>query len=373
MAQPKPESDKELKKIYYDTSDAGSYGGINRLLKRGREKGDANVNTEKVAKFLRNQHSYSLHKPMRKNFKRNKTIVGGIDRQWQADLADMQSISEDNDGMHYLMTVIDVFSKYAWVVAIKDKGAKSMLQAFKDLLAKSAPRKPQKIQTDAGLEFTNRQVQKFFRDNQIEHFISNSDMKAAVVERFNRTLKTRIWTFFSAKQTHRYIDALEQFVDAYNHSMHRTIGMKPVDVRPEDEDRLFMKMFGDTIEARPGKNAPLEPGKMVRISKVKGDFEKGYMPNWSTEHFNVEKQNSTGSKVLYKLRDFANEEIKGSFYPEEVQAIDHNRYLIEKVLKRRKKKGRKKELFVKWLGWPTKFNTWIPESDPEPITNNQDE
>ncbi len=112
--------DKQLKKIYYDTKDSGSFAGVQRLLKRAREKGIEGVSQEKVAKFLADQQSYSLHKPARRNFKRNKTIVGGIDRQWQADLADMQGLTKENDGYNYILTVIDIFSKYGWAIPIKD-------------------------------------------------------------------------------------------------------------------------------------------------------------------------------------------------------------------------------------------------------------
>ena len=104
---------------------------------------------------------------------------------------------------------------------------------------------------------------------------------------------------------------------------------------------------------------------MVRVSKVKGVFDKGYIPNWSEEHFLVESQRSNPRKV-FKLSDKGGEEIKGSWYPEEVQLIDKNRYLIEKVIRKRTSKG-VKELLVKWKGWPAKFNTWVPESDLERI------
>ena len=356
--------DKQLKDIYYDTKDSGSFGGVQRLLKRAREKGIEGVSQEKVTKFLADQQSYSLHKPARRNFTRNKTIVGGIDRQWQADLADMQGLTKENDGYKYLLTVIDVFSKYAWAIPIKDKGTKSTLEGFKQLFKISKPRLPEKLQTDAGKEFLNKEVQQYFKSKGIHHFVSNSDKKAAVVERFNRTLKTRIWTYFTAHQTNRYIDNLDNFVKSYNESFHRTIGMKPEDVRPKDENKLFLKMFPETVFGTANEKN-LKPGQLVRISKVKGQFEKGYLPNWSREHFVVEKNNS-GPKSVYKLKDKGDEEVKGSWYPEEVQPIDKNQYMIEKILKHRKR-GRKSEVLVKWMGWPAKFNSWIPESDLEKI------
>ena len=358
------ERDKQLDEIYYNAQDPGSYGGVSRLLKRAQEKGIEGINRKHIEEYLRDQQAYSVHKPARKHFTRNKTITGEIDKQWQADLADMQSLSRTNAGYKYILTVIDIFSKYAWVIPVKTKSAKDMLPAFQTLLKKAAPRKPERLQTDAGTEFLNKDVQKFFKDNNIVHFHSASDQKAAVVERFNRTLKSRIWTYFTAHQTNAYIDILDKVVDAYNHSYHRTIGMRPVDVRKKDEPELFTKMFGDEVaKKRKYKGKALVQGDMVRVSKVKGQFEKGYMPNWSQEHFIIDKINPRTKRRVYKLRDYENEEITGIWYEDELQPIKKNIYLIEKVLRKRKTPQGTNELFIKWKGWPAKFNSWINETE----------
>ena len=216
---------KQLDKIYYDSSDPGGYGGQQRLLRRARELHIKGATLSTIRSYLGDQQAYSLHKPARKTYRRNKTVTGGIDKQWQADLADMQSIARDNEGYKYILTVIDVFSKFAWTIPVKSKGAAHMREAFQELLKIATHRKPTRLQTDAGLEFTNKEVQALFAKEKIHHFYSASDKKAAVVERFNRTLKTRIWTYFTAHQTNRYIDILPQMTDAYNHSVHRSIGI----------------------------------------------------------------------------------------------------------------------------------------------------
>ena len=366
MADPKSELYKQLDKIYYDPKDAGSYGGVDRLLRRARALGVRGVNVNNVSSYLTDQQAYSLHKPARKHFRRNKTITGSIDKQWQADLADMQALSRTNSGVKYILTVIDVFSKYAWAIPVKSKGSKDMVEAFKTLLNKSHPRTPQRLQTDAGKEFINKEVQALLKTHKIHHFVSASDQKAAVVERFNRTLKTRIWTYFTAQQTNQYLDVLDKVVDAYNHSFHRTIGMRPVDVKKEMEQELFERMYGDPTklskERYPRK---LKVGQKVRISKVKGQFDKGYIPNWSEEHFLINKADVHKKRRVYKLRDYENEDMTGTWYPEELQPIDKNRYLIEKILRRRTAPSGQNEIFIKWKGWPVKFNSWIPESNIE--------
>jgi len=366
------ERDKQLDDIYYNPQDPGSYGGVKRLLKRAREVGIPEINQAKIKDYLRDQQAYTLHKPARKHFTRNRTITGAIDKQWQADLADMQSLASSNSSYKYILTVIDIFSKYAWAIPVKSKSSKDMVVAFEALFKKSGPRIPERLQTDAGNEFLNKEVQALFKQKHIHHFFTGSDQKAAVVERFNRTLKTRIWTYFTAHQTDNYLDILDKLVHAYNHSIHRTIGMCPADVQKKDEPKLFNKMFGqDLAKVRSAQTPPLKEGQMVRVSKVKGVFEKGYMPNWSQEHFIVTKVNPHSKRRVYKLQDYLNNDISGSWYEDEIQPIQKNLYLIEKVLRTRKVPKGGKELFIKWKGWPTKFNSWIKESDIEDIKKSK--
>jgi len=360
--------EQRLNDIYYNAGDAGGYGGEQRLLRRARELGVPGATLTSIRTYLRDQQAYTLHKPARKTFTRNKTITGAIDKQWQADLADMQTLKKSNSGYRYILTVIDIFSKFAWSIPVKSKSSGDMVEGFKTLFKKSAPRIPQRLQTDAGLEFLNKEVQALFKQKKIHHFYSSSEKKAAVVERFNRTIKTRIWTYFTAHQTDKYIDILDKLTDAYNHSYHRTIGMRPVDVKKKDEPALFAKMFGEDIASKRRRLTPeLKPGEMVRVSKLKGQFEKGYMPNWSQEHFIVDKVNTSTQRRVYKLKDYANEDISGSWYDQEVQPIKKNLYLVEKVLRKRKAASGEQELFVKWKGWPNKFNSWIKDTDIQDI------
>ena len=133
-------------------------------------------------------------------------IVPGIDAQFQADVVDVQNLSRYNKGYKYLLTCIDIFSKYAWVVPLKTKQGQQLVKVFQTILS-SGP-KPNKLQTDQGTKFLNRVFQKFLRDNNIEFFTVNSGLKASVVERFNRTFKNKMYKYFTAKNTLTYIDVL---------------------------------------------------------------------------------------------------------------------------------------------------------------------
>ena len=142
--------------------------------------------------------------------------------------------------------------------------------------------------------------------------------------------------------------------------------MKPADVQKTDENKLWARLYGDGNTEL--KRERIAPGSMVRISNVKGIFEKGYMPNWSKEHFTVNASplgppRKNTKRRVYKLTDYDGEPMLKSYYPEEVQQITDNQYRIEKVLRRSTAVDGSKELFVKCEGWAEKFNSWIKEAD----------
>ncbi len=357
--------DSALGRIYYDPRSAGSFGGVSRLAGAARARGVRGASTDKVARYLADEHAYSLHRPARRTYPRNRTYVSGIDAQWQADLADMQTLAKDNDGMRYILTVIDVFSKFAWAIPIKDKGAKTMVAAFEELFERRAGgRVPRRIQTDKGTEFLCAPVQRLLRARGVHHFVSQSDKKAAVVERFNRTIKTRLWTYFTARRTKRYVDVLQDFVDSYNSSVHRSIRMAPRDVRKKHETEIWRRLYGDGGSVKVGATKPsVKAGELVRISRWKGNFEKGYLPNWSKETFHVGKV-LRHPRTMYEVRDKEGEEVKGNFYAPEVQRVKIGEYVIERVLRRRRNPtDGTRECLVKWEGWPDAYNSWVPEAD----------
>ena len=171
---------------------------------------------------------------MRRRFKRRCVVVGGPNQQWQADLVDVSRLKKTNDGTTFLLTVIDVFSKRAWCIPLKNKSAVSMVAAFAPLLGNKPPIT---LQTDKGSEFLNRALQKLLKEYGVHHFAThNEETKASIVERFNRTLKTRMWRYFTKKQSVRYIDVLQDFVRSYNNTFHRAIGMAPSEVNATNQE-----------------------------------------------------------------------------------------------------------------------------------------
>ena len=355
--------EESLHEIYYDPASTGGFGGIERLLGEAKRRG-LQVSRKRVEDFLADQETYARHKPVKRNFLRNHTYVRGTDDQWQADLAEVQHLSKDNGGIRYLLTCIDVFSKHAWVVAIRSKSSEDMVEAFHKLF-QTSKRLPKRLQTDKGKEFLCKPVQQLLKQKGVHHFTSNSDKKAAVVERFNRTLKTRMFRYLTSKNSKRYVDVLQQLVDSYNKSFHRSIGMAPADVRKEHERHIWYFLYGAADKLRrqrlkSGKDVP-EAGEVVRISRWKGTFEKGYAPNWSDELFNVNRV-IKHPLPMFELRDAKDEPIEGRFYTKELQRVRRGEYVVEKVLAERRRPDGVREVLVKWEGWPASYNSWVEKS-----------
>ena len=222
----------KLHRHYYDPKRVGSYGGVAALRRVVPAERD-------VERWLSTQDAYTLHKPVRRHFKRRCVVVGGPNQQWQADLVDMSRLKAANDGTTFLLTVIDVFSKRAWCIPLKSKSAASLVAAFRRLLNDVNNNRPTTLQTDKGSEFLNRPLQRLLKEYGVHHFTThNEETKASVVERFNRSLKTRMWRYFTKKQTIRYVDALQDFVRSYNDSYHRSIGMAPSAVNGANQETV---------------------------------------------------------------------------------------------------------------------------------------
>lgn len=294
-----------------------------------------------------------LHRGVRKNFLRRKVILKDIDDLWQADLIDMQSYSNINKKYRFILVIIDGFSKYAWAYGLKNKTKSEVAMKFQDLLLRG--RVPKNLQTDLGTEFYNSTFSNLMIKYNINHYSTYSTKKASIAERFIRTLKSKLFKSFSLKGNYKWMDGtLEGAITEYNNTYHRTIKRTPNEVNNNNKDELILQYAQKSgISKR-----TLHVNDFVRISKLKGCFEKGYTPNWSTELFKIRKVQKT-IPVTYLIEDMKKNPILGSFYKEELQRTRHPEiYLVEKVIK---KKGSK--VLVKWLGLPCSENSWISKNN----------
>ena len=234
------------------------------------------------------------------------------------------------------------FSKYAWVLPLKDKNSVSIVDAFQKILDISE-RKPNKIWVDKGSEFYNNSFRKWLKDNDIDVYSIHNEGKSVAAEGCIRTLKNKIYKYMTSISKNVYIDKLDDIVDEYNNTYHRTIKMKPADVK----DNTYIDFENEVNDKVP----KFKVGDHVRTSKYKNIFAKRYTPNWSEEGF---------AKVpwTYVINDLNSEEIIGTFYEKELQKTNKKEFRIEKVIKR---KGDK--LYVKWKGYDNSFNSWIEKKD----------
>lgn len=291
-----------------------------------------------------------LFQNARKNFTRRKTEMVGINDTYQIDLVEMIPYAKQNRNFKYILTVIDIFSKYAWAIPIKSKTGKVVTHAMKSIL--DSGNIPKNIHSDMGKEFYNKEFKALLNNHEINLYSTFSIKKAAIVERFNRTLKSKMWQQLHYNGSYKWIDMLDDLIYTYNHTKHRTIKMMPSDVNKHNEKLLLnsVYMYRNVLPL----TTKFKIGDFVRISKYKNLFEKGYEPQWTTEVFSISKIQYT-DPITYLLSDYRNNEIKGAFYDLELQKVKYpNIYLINKIIKRRGN-----QIFVKWLGFDDTHNSWV--------------
>jgi len=352
-----------LSKIYYDPSNPGSFSSAEKLFEEAKLK-NGTLTLKEVKDWLSGELTYTLHKPVRKTFGRNRVIISRPNEQWQADLVDLQEFSKQNNGFKYLLTVIDVFSRYAYVIPLKNKTGKAITDAFKHLFKLQVP---SKIQTDRGKEFVNKDFLNFISKYGVELFHSqNQEIKCALVERYNRTLKSKMFKYFTSKGKRKYIDVLQKFVQSYNNTRHRSIGMKPSEVSFENRQEIFKNLYGFSSMRELLKKTYAAPkfkmGDKVRIKYNTKNFDRGYYPNWTDQIFSISAWNKRLGRILYRITDENNQTLEKRFYSEELQKIKENLFRVEKIIKRRMLNGQS-QIFVKWLNYPESFNSWIPSAN----------
>ncbi|GFR69128.1 integrase core domain-containing protein [Elysia marginata] len=307
---------------------------------------------------LRTEASPLPERSLRKKFQRRKFIVAGIDSQWQIDLVDLQKLKKFNKGFRYLFTCIDVFSKYAWAVPIKDKTGKATVTALKTIML-SGGRKPKDIVMDKGSEFLNRIFLQFLKSQSIRYFTTeNAETKAAVIERWHRTLKNKMFRYFTKTMQYQYLNVLQDLVKSYNKSYHHSIKRSPVSVNRQNQEEVWQNLYGSSHTKI--KNPKLRVGDTVRLVHARKVFNKGYLPNWTVETFRVKEVRKT-VPITYVVIDYNGNDVKGTFYEEELQKIGSpQEYKIEKIL-RRSRDGKK--LLVRWLGYGAEFDSWVNKRD----------
>ena len=297
--------------------------------------------------------SEELHKAKRKNYPRRKIVVNHIDEIFAADLVEMQKFAKLNKGYRYLLTCIDIFSKYSWVIPLKDKRGITIKNALQKIFKE---RKPKFLWTDRGTEFYNKQVQDLLNENNIKLYsTNNSEIKSAVIERFNRTFKNMMYKKFTENNNTIFYNILDELINNYNNKYHSTIKMTPIEGSKKVNENKIKNIYNFEKTKKPGK---FKIGDRVRLSLEKNIFEKSYETNWTEEIFEIYDIKYSNVPYYY-LKDLNNEKLDGTFYEQELQKTKQDDlYTIEKILKTNKDK-----IYVKWRGYDNSFNSWINKNN----------
>ena len=263
----------------YHSDKAISYGGKNRILE------NTNLSASDVDKKLSNIDIYSRYKQYKKLRKYSPIYVRNKRDLFQSDLIAFTNPKyvDANDGYKYLLTTIDVFTKYAWVYPLKNKECDSTMKSFQNLL-NICGEKPKKLQTDRGTEFICQKFQQLLKSENIHYYVSFSDRKCPVVERFNLTIQQIMYKILDKNSSLRWIDFLPQAMKIYNNRKHRTIKLSPSEAeKPENEE--FVRKEFEKKYMKVGNKSPkakFKVGDTVRIWKYKRNYERGYQEKLQT-------------------------------------------------------------------------------------------
>jgi hypothetical protein len=261
--------------------------------------------------------SKELHHKIIKHYPRRKVFVNHKDEIWGADLCEMPI----DNGYKYILTVIDIYTKYAWAIPLKNKKGETIKDNFEKIINKSK-RKCEYLWVDHGLEFYNKIFQSYLDKNNIIIYSTESELKNSVIERFNRTLKEMMMIDLTTRKLlglkENWVDLIPYLLEEYNNRNHSTINMSPIEASKPESQSLLEETWRNHLNNSPSKSKPLyKVGDFVRIYRWKNTFEKGFKQNWTTEIFRIKRIMDT-NPICYKLEDLDGEDILGSFYNQQL-------------------------------------------------------
>lgn len=397
------EQKDHLEKIYFDPSNPVSFSGLDKLWNALKKNNRYDISKRQLKDWLLTQDTYTSYFPRKINFKRPRTISPRTDYIWGSDVAYMLAFSDDNDDFAYFTVFIDLFSRFAYAEPLKSLQARAMLNAMQEVFS---DRQPQVLFTDAGSEYVNRIVKHYLKSKNIRHYVSRNEKKVAHAERLIKQVKRKLIQYMKEKNTLRWIDVLQDVITAYNNSYHRIIRMTPEQARDQEkqfevwnnqferprkvqrkktaDDRVNELQKSDSSSIKSSRQRKhqqkrrrrrrvsslrsktpfkFKVGDRVKVSALSRPFQREYNEKFSTETFTITDRRIQDGITSFSIQDEQKDPIIGWFYPQELLRVilpDDKKYKIEKILKKRTRNG-KKELFVKFQGYPKKFNAWVSD------------
>lgn len=277
-------------------------------------------------------------------------------------MADFQKLARFNKGFRYLLVAVEVLSRRAFAAPVKSKTTPAMKEAFRQVFAEM-PTLPWKIFTDRGTEFDAREMKRFYADRDIAKMSAlNVETKAAMAERMIKTIKHRLYKYFTQNKTLNWVEAVPLIVKAINHSVNRATGMRPVDFNFDNADEQWRRLYPHAFMH--GPKSKLQVGSVVRVAKERQAFRKGYLPNFSNLTYRVRKV-KPGLPHTYLLDAPTGQRMKKKWYRHEVTpASQPANARIERVLRTRTDRlSGEREYLIKWEGEPEEAASWITDRD----------
>lgn len=342
-----------LEQLY--ASGQGANGGVQRLYRLAKGYG---YTLAQVKAFLETSNAYTRNVPIRKKFTRRKTMVAGPRQQFQLDLIDLSKFQAANDGYHWILMVIDAFTRELRMYPLLNKTGRAVSTALRQMIEVDEFT-ALKFQSDRGGEFYNREVAALLEQHNIILFSTRTtDAKASIVERVNRTILNDLTHAMTRLRTERYLELIPEIQDQYNTRFHTTLKMSP------NAARNLVRTAARNIYSKRLKKSKIKyrVGEFVRTMLQRRLFSKGYEIKWSREIFRITQVRGT-RPVEYAIAALDDTEIDGWWYQEELTRVSEPEiYEIEQVLNRRGQ-GRNEEVYVKWLGYGDQHNSWIPAAN----------
>ena len=347
---------EDLKQNYTQPGHQIAFSGINNIYNYYGKR----ISKKEIEDFLSTNYTYTRHKETARRYQ-NPTYKYFKRYQWQADLIEISNVSKYNNGFKFILSVIDIYTRFAWLRLMKTKQAGETCKQFADILS-TVNVKPMTLSTDKGGELKNKLFKSFCSRNNIRLFHNETSYHAAFVERFQRTIQHILYQYCTENATYKFYDKLQLLLESYNSRPHRMLGgLSPKDAEL-DINASKVAMENEKYLCKFKKRKPkYEKNMLVRIKSERNTFHKGYRPSFNNEIFKIVKVKLNLPIPLYTLASLDDQEVLiGNFYQFQITPVKQTEHRIEKVLKKDKKSGKS---FVKWEGYPERFNSWIDDSD----------
>ena len=372
----------ELDRIYLIPGSAASFSSLDKVFREVR-KTLPDIKRKTVEDYLLEKDSYYLHKPAPKRSKNvNKFMAAKMNQILCVDLIDMTELADSNDGYKYLLVGVDLFSRFAYCVPMKTKHCKtSTIPAFRKMFSDRDGIPFGGIYSDLGGEFVCKELKTYLKSEGVRIYFAHNLVKVGIAERFILTLRLRLERYLQANETRKYIDVLQDILDSYNNTYHRSIGRKPAGVNEDNAREVYQFQYlpfdpkSNVVENKVKKKAKkpisfkFSTGDTVRISspKTSAFTKESRRHRWSEEIFKISSRTMRYGIPIYKLVDLLDDPVVGSWYQRELTKAFYNPDGYFKLdpthkIKERKRRGHK-EYYVAFDGYPKKFNLWLSETE----------